>query len=326
MAKKGILVIINPISGTSFKHNIPKLTRTILDADKFNVNIKLTEYAGHATLLAKNAIEENYSYVIAVGGDGTINEVASALIQSPVALGIIPIGSGNGLARHLNIPLNVRKALHLINEENVECIDYCEANGHLFFTTCGVGFDARVSYEFAKGKLRGGINYLRSMMIEYLSYKPETYEIFIDGESRKEKAFLIACANASQYGNNAFIAPQANLKDGKMNIAILKPFTPLDIAPIAVQLFSKKIDKNSKIEIIETERVTILREKSGEIHLDGEPMMMDSTIHVRTIPAGLRVIVPEGEKKIDSPLQVLVTQFTHHIKSIREFVENPLQV
>jgi YegS/Rv2252/BmrU family lipid kinase len=321
MGRKGILVIINPISGTRVRANIPKLTRSILDTDRFEIEIVTTEYAGHATLLAKQAIANKQSYVLAVGGDGTINEVAKALIHSPIALGIIPLGSGNGLARHLNIPLEIRKALDVINQEKVENIDYCVANNQLFFTTCGVGFDARVSYKFSKGSSRGGINYLRSMMIEYLSYRPESYEILIDGESRKEKAFLITCANASQYGNNAFIAPQADLKDGKMDVAILKPFTPFDVANIIIQLFTKQIDRNSKIEIVETDKITILRENPGEVHLDGEPMMMDSIIRLHTVQAGLKVLVPEGEKKQESPVQLLLELLFQQIKSLRNYVE-----
>jgi len=321
MVKKGILVIINPRSGTRLKPNIARLTRSVLDNNKFDIDIKQTEFAGHATTLAKNAIEDGISYVIAVGGDGTINEVAKALIHSHVALGIIPIGSGNGLARHIGIPLVIREALEIINNEKVEKIDYCKANENLFFTTCGVGFDARVSYKFSKGRRRGGLNYLRSMMSEYLGYKPETYELVFEGEKRKEKAFLITCANASQYGNNAFIAPQANLKDGKMDIAILKPFTPLDIVPISLQLFSKQIDRNSKIEIIETEQVTILREKAGEVHLDGEPMWMDNTIVIKTIPAGLNVLVPEKLKEIVNPIQVLFDFLYEQVKTVRNFVE-----
>lgn len=321
MVKKGILVIINPNSGIRLKPNIARLTRSVLDNEKFDIDIKQTEYAGHATELAHQAISLGISYVIAVGGDGTINEVAKALIHSHVALGIIPIGSGNGLARHIGIPLVIREALAIINDELIENIDYCEANGNLFFTTCGVGFDARVSYKFSKGKHRGGINYLRSMMTEYLGYKPETYELVLEGEKRKEKAFLITCANASQYGNNAFIAPQADLKDGKMNIAILKPFTPLDIVPISLQLFSKQIDKNSKIEMLETDKVTILREKAGEVHLDGEPMWMDKTIVISTIPAGLKVLVPQKHKEIANPAQVLFDFMFQQIKTVRNFVE-----
>ncbi len=326
MSKKGVLVIINPNSGTRIKPNIPKLTRSILDTDKFDIQIVKTEYAGHAALLTKQAIEDKLSYVIAVGGDGTINEIAKTLAHSSLALGIIPIGSGNGLARHLNIPIDIRDALEIINRERVEAIDYCVANEQLFFTTCGVGFDARVSYKFSKSRFRGGFNYLRSMMIEYLSYRPESYEILIDGETTIEKAFLITCANASQYGNNAFIAPQADLKDGKMDVAILQPFTPFDIATIGLQLFTKQIDRNSKIKIIETEKITILRQTPGEVHLDGEPMMMDNVIKVHTVAGGLKVLVPEGEKKKESPTQLLFELLFQQIKSLRNYMDIPMQL
>ncbi|MDD2799547.1 MAG: diacylglycerol kinase family lipid kinase [Bacteroidales bacterium] len=326
MSKKGVLVIINPNSGSRLKPNISRLSRSILDENKFDIRIVTTEYAGHATLLAQKAIEEKFQYVIAVGGDGTINEIAKALTHSDIALGIIPIGSGNGLARHLNIPMDIRSALEIINLELVEKIDFCVANEQLFFTTCGVGFDARVSYQFSKSKLRGGFNYLRSMMIEYLSYRPETYEILIDGETTTEKAFLITCANASQYGNNAFIAPQADLKDGKMDVAILSPFTPFDIATIGLQLFTKQIDKNSKIKIIETDNITILRQQPGEIHLDGEPMWMDSNIKVYTVAGGLRVLVPDGEKKKESPIQLLFELLFQQIRSLRNYMEIPMQL
>lgn len=326
MSKKGVLVIINPNSGARIKPNIPRLADSILDHSKFDVRITTTEYAGHATLLAQEAIKQGLEYVIAVGGDGTINEVAKTLTHSNTALGIIPLGSGNGLARHLNIPMDIRKALELINNELVEKIDYCIANEQLFFTTCGVGFDARVSYKFSKSKFRGSFNYLRSMMIEYLSYRPESYDILIDGETTTEKAFLITCANASQYGNNAFIAPQADLKDGKMDVAILRPFTPFDVATIGLQLFTKQIDKNSKIKIIETDNITILRKQAGEVHLDGEPMMMDSNIKVHTVAGGLKVIVPEGVKKTESPIQLLLEFLFQQIKSLRNYVEIPIQL
>lgn len=326
MSKKGVLVIINPNSGARIKPNIQKFSRSILDSEKFDITITETQYAGHATELAKQAIANNYTYVIAVGGDGTINEIAKTLAHSPIAMGIIPMGSGNGLARHLNIPMDIRKALMIINQEQVESIDYCVANDHLFFTTCGVGFDARVSYKFSKSRFRGGFNYLRSMMIEYLSYRPESYEIVIDGEKSREKAFLITCANASQYGNNAFIAPQADLKDGKMDVAVLRPFTPFDIATIGLQLFTKQIDRNSKIKIIETDKITILRQKPGEVHLDGEPMMMDSDIKVHTVAGGLKVIVPEGEKKNESPIQLLFDLLFQQIRSLRNYMDIPIQL
>jgi diacylglycerol kinase family enzyme len=188
----------------------------------------------------------------------------------------------------------VKGALDVIRKGHLSVIDSCEANEKTFFCTCGVGFDAAVSQKFANERHRGSLTYIKNTIEEYLSYKPEPYELLVDDEQViKEKAFLVACANASQYGNNAFIAPHANIQDGKMNLTILKPFTPLDIAPLAIQLFTKQIDRNSKIQSMKARRATIIRQKSGVMHLDGEPIMADSHIDIKVFPQMLKVFTPE---------------------------------
>ena len=163
----------------------------------------------------------------------------------------------------------------------------------MFFCTCGVGFDAAVSQKFAEEKRRGSLTYIKNTVAEYLSYKPEPYELLVDNQTIKEKAFLVACANASQYGNNAFIAPHANIQDGQMDLTILSPFMPLDIAPLAIQLFTKQIDRNSKIKTMKARQVTIIRQSPGVMHLDGEPIMADNRIDISVIPQSLHVITPE---------------------------------
>ena len=157
----------------------------------------------------------------------------------------------------------------------------------------GVGFDAAVSQKFASEKRRGSLTYIKNTIEEYLSYKPEIYDLLIDGKSIQEKAFLVACGNASQYGNNAFIAPHANIQDGKLDITILSPFQPIDIAPLAIQLFTKTIDKNSKIHTLKAESLSIIRQNPGVMHLDGEPIMADKQIDIKIIPHSLRVFTPE---------------------------------
>lgn len=174
-----------------------------------------------------------------------MNEIARAMIHSDAVLGIVPKGSGNGLARELHIPMDAKRALDLIIKGHISTIDCCKANNQVFFCTCGVGFDAAVSQKFAEEKRRGSLIYIKNTIEEYLSYKPEPYELLVDNQTIKEKAFLVACANASQYGNNAFIAPHANIQDGRMDLTILSPFTPLDIAPLAIQLL-----RNRSIEIV----------------------------------------------------------------------------
>ena len=218
MSERDIKVqaIINPISGVGSKRKIPKMIEGICSKKNCSLNISFTEYAGHASELTRQAIEEGAEYILAVGGDGTVNEIARAMIHSNAILGIIPKGSGNGLARELHIPMDVKRAIDLIAKGHVTTIDCCRANGQVFFCTCGVGFDAAVSQKFANEKRRGSLTYIKNTIEEYLSYKPEPYELVVDNQTIKEKAFLVACANASQYGNNAFIAPHANIQDGRI--------------------------------------------------------------------------------------------------------------
>lgn len=302
--KRKVHAIINPISGVGSKRKIPKMIEQEFTDDKCELEISFTEYVGHASELTQKAVEDGVHTILAVGGDGTVNEVAQSMLHSDAILGIIPKGSGNGLARELHIPMDVKKALDVITKGNMTTIDSCTANGRVFFTTCGVGFDAAVSQKFANEKHRGSLTYLKSAIEEYLSYKPQEYELLIDDTIRAEKAFLVACANASQYGNNAFIAPNANIEDGKMDITILSPFTPLDIAPIAIQLFTKQLDRNSKIKTLKGKEVTIIRQKPGIMHLDGEPIEAEAEIHISVVPHSLRIFTP-----IDIPFTEEVYNF-----------------
>lgn len=308
-AKSNIIFIVNPISGTNNKQNILDYINQNIDTDKFNFKIIKTEYAGHAYDIAKKAVEENVDYVIAIGGDGTVNEIGSALVHSETALGIIPCGSGNGLARHLHIPMNYQKALDVINKTNVRKIDYGKIAGHPFFCTCGVGFDAFVSLKFANSKRRGLVSYLENTLVESLHYKPETYEIENSEGTIKYKAFLIACGNAAQYGNNAYIAPQASLSDGMMDITILEPFTVLDAPALSIQLFTRTIDMNSKIKTMKDKKITIKRASEGVFHFDGDPMMGPKDLVVEIIPSALKVISPvKPKEKVYEPINIL-----HHI-------------
>lgn len=288
-----ITAIINPVSGTASKKRIPDLLEQYIPSDQFEKKIIFTEYRGHAFELASRAVKEKADYVIAVGGDGTINEVARALVESPAVLGIVPMGSGNGLARDLAIPMDIRKALEVILERKIRTIDYCKANNRIFFCTCGVGFDASVSERFDKRKRRGPFSYMRSVLAEYLQFKPDTYDIVFENEVLSKKAFLVTCANISQYGNNAYIAPQADMNDGMMDVAILSPFSPLDVGRLIVQMFTKQITKNHKLQYYRSKKLTLKRAKPGIVHIDGEPAYMDKTISLEVFHDGLNVIVPQ---------------------------------
>ncbi|MFT3993082.1 MAG: diacylglycerol kinase family lipid kinase [Dysgonomonas sp.] len=295
--KKKIYVIINPVSGTSSKQNLPRLVASSFDQHLFDLHIFITGYAGHGSEIAQQAIEENVDYVIAAGGDGTVNEVARTLVDSNIALGIIPLGSGNGLGRDLDIPTDAKKALAVINEENVISIDYGVANDHIFFCTCGVGFDAIIAEKVSGKKNRGSLMYFKNMLESFIQQKPETYEIICPEGTIKDKAFVVTCANASQYGYNAHIAPHADIQDGLMNVAILKPLSILEVPQTTVQLFTRNLDDNKKMIELLTKEVTIIREKEGVMHIDGDPIQMGKEIHVKIMPKGLKVLVPKNPPK-----------------------------
>lgn len=290
--KKHITFIVNPISGTHNKDAILQLIDKKLDRSRYDYDIRKTEYAGHATLIADELVKKGEHMAIAIGGDGTINEIGRALIHTDTAMGIIPCGSGNGLARHLHIPMSPKGAIDVINEGAIKDIDCGVIDGHPFFCTCGVGFDAFVSLKFADSGRRGLLTYLENTLHESLTYKPETYEIENEQGTMKYKAFLIACANASQYGNNAYIAPQASLTDGMMDITILEPFTVLDVPSLSFQLFNKTIDQNSRIKTLKEKKITIHRTQEGVFHYDGDPTMGGKDLEVEIIPKGLKVMAP----------------------------------
>ncbi|MGM9841458.1 MAG: diacylglycerol/lipid kinase family protein, partial [Candidatus Limisoma sp.] len=211
-------------------------------------------------------------------------------------LGIIPNGSGNGLARHIGIPLDLQKAAEAFNDSTVEAFDYCTANDRPFFCTCGIGFDAQVSSAFSRRDKRGAAGYIKSALTEYLKYRPETYSLITEAGKITEKAFLIACGNASQYGNNAYITPHADMQDGLIDVTVMLPITPFDTAMIGVLLFSKHIDQDTNIITFRTPDITIERSTSGVMHLDGEAVEMPEQIRIKCHPAGLNICVPPPAK------------------------------
>ncbi len=295
--KRRIIFIVNPISGTQGKKAILKWIDERLDRTLYEYEVVKTEYAGHATEIAANAVKEGIDIVVAIGGDGTINETARSLIHSNTALGIIPCGSGNGLARHLRIPMDPKAAIDILNENNQIQMDYGKINNIPFFCTCGVGFDAFVSLKFADSGKRGLLTYLENTLHESLTYQPETYEIENEEGTVRHKAFLIACGNASQYGNNAYITPQASLTDGLMDVTILEPFTVLDVPSLSFQLFNKTIDQNSRIKTMRAKKIKIHRNKPGVFHYDGDPIMGNEDLEVEIVPHGLNVITSSKKKE-----------------------------
>jgi diacylglycerol kinase (ATP) len=289
--RQKIAFIINPLSGTQKKEVLPDLIQQELDARLYEPEIVFTEYRGHGTILAKSFIERKFNQIVAVGGDGTVNEIAQTLVHTDCVLGIIPIGSGNGLARHLGIPMNTRKAIEQLNHSEPILIDYGIVNGRPFFCTCGTGFDAYVSTEFAKGHKRGIMRYIEKIITGYFSYKSQNYHIIGDGIDLNTKAFVMTFANASQWGNNAYIAPLASVQDGKLDISIMSNFPIIAIPTLALQLFTKTIDKDLFMTTLRSDKITLLREESGPFHYDGEPYEEGMEIQIETIADGLKVMV-----------------------------------
>ncbi len=265
-----------------------------VDHERFDVDVCYTRYAGHAYELAREAAERGVYAVIAVGGDGTVNEVGRALVHTGTALGVIPCGSGNGFARHLGIPVEVEKSVEFINVAEPMDVDYGKINGHPFFCSCGVGFDALVSSDFAKGKGRGILNYIKTSLLNWAQYKPETYLVETDSFKKSFKAFVIACGNASQYGNNAYITPSASMRDGLLTVSVLAPFNPLEAPLIATQLFTHMLDESSRITAFTAPRMRIVRETPGPVHFDGEPCVMDRELCVEMVPGGIKVLASPG--------------------------------
>lgn len=301
--KQRVRFIINPISGTRDKEAIVQLIPECLEADKLETEVVYTQYSGHAVQLADEAAQQGVDICVAVGGDGTVNEVGRALVHTSTALGIIPCGSGNGLARHLGIPIGPVEAMKVLAQCKVETLDYGRINNQPFFCTCGIGFDALVSQKFASSGKRGFFNYVDNTIKEGLTYKPEVYQISFDGEEQTYEAFLIACANASQYGNNVFIAPAASMSDGLMDVTILKAFNLLEAPQVILQLLNKTIDKNPHARVFRCNKVHIHRQNPGVVHFDGDPMECGTDIDVELIRGGIKVMVnPQKEKLPANPL------------------------
>lgn len=289
--KKKICFIVNPISGVGRHKVVEKLIDQHLNRTLFDYEIVYTKAAKHATELAKQAVSRNFNIVVAVGGDGSVNEVARGLIGSTTAMAIMPAGSGNGFARHMKIPLDLKKAMNIINDAKEASIDTIQLNNETFINVAGVGFDAHIGWEFAKFGKRGFSSYLKVIIREFPKFKVQNYELIINGIPLHRKAFLISFANGSQWGNNAHIAPLADVADGLMDIAILKNFSFWNVISIGYKLFRKTIHLSPHLETIKTKEV-LVKQTNTIAHIDGEPIEVGHSISIKVNPLSLRVIIP----------------------------------
>lgn len=287
-----LLAIVNPISGRSSKESVVGAIADSLDMKKYDVTIRFTRYPGHATSLASEAVAEGISVVLAVGGDGTVNEVARALVGTDTALGIIPCGSGNGLARHLHIPMNARKAIDVLNDGYSVHIDSMTVNGILCFCTAGVGYDAFVSAEYAKEPTRGLTTYVRKAAEGWLEYRPEQYLIETDCGIISRRALAITCANANQWGNGFHVAPKASLRDGLIDVTIIHPIKFINAIPMPAQILGYSFDRNPDVETLKTKSLLIRRSNDADaIHVDGEPVMTGVDVRIEIKSSSLKVLI-----------------------------------
>lgn len=288
--KKKILFIINPKSGNKEILDINDRIGSIIDYTRFEVEGIYTQHKNHAHELAKQAVEQGIHYVIAVGGDGTVNEVASALVHTKTVLGIIPTGSGNGLARHLRIPGNIDEAITIINGRTVKLIDSIEINQKYFFNIAGLGFDAHIANEFGKNGTRGLKGYSNLISKEYFKYKPSNYEIFTPDENLAVNAFMVCFANGKQWGNGAIISPKSSVSDGVLDICVIKKIPILAIPFFLRKLFKGKLENSKFIKRIKAKTAVIIH-NNGIAHIDGEPVVIGTKIELKVHPTSLNVIV-----------------------------------
>jgi len=277
-----VFLIINNFAG--HQEGAKALDRVIplLVKNGCEVEFAYTQYAGHATELALKASSAGFDLVVAVGGDGTVNETAQGLIGTSIPMGIIPVGSGNGLARELGISTNMRKStLTLLRGTDLQ-IDVCRMNKQRFLCTSGIGFDARIADLMSKASSRGFLRYIQLVIRESILYKPLNVKMKIDGNPINQPAFLITFANASQFGNNAFIAPAASMADGLIDVIVVKPFGKIWMPVFAVALFTKLIAHLPFVDCYKAKQIELEWTDTSIFHFDGEPGQL-------TIPATIAI-------------------------------------
>jgi diacylglycerol kinase (ATP) len=289
MVKKRVAFVINPVAGSKKNENIIQLISENLSEDT-SYDIFMWEEKNNFGEIKKQITSGKYNVVVAVGGDGTVNKVAKNLLYSDIVFGIIPRGSGNGLARTLGIPQNTIKAIQRIETGQVRTIDSGLINEKNFFCTSGIGFDAHIGKLFATSKKRGLSSYFKITTRELFNYRAKTYRISMNGDEMVTKAFLITFANAGQYGNDFYIAPEAKLDDGKLHVAILRPFSVLTVFPLLAKVLSKKAHTSKRIKTVITQNLKITELGGVDIHFDGEPGIADKEIEIKMNPASLKVI------------------------------------
>ena len=317
-SSKKLLLVVNPVSGTKRKDKVVAKATLRFGEAGFEVNTVYTTKPGDATVMARNAADSGFHGVIAVGGDGTVNEVARGLLGTETALGILPCGSGNGLARHVEESIDVDRAISIIADDHIEPCDYATANGTPFFCTCGMGFDAAVSDRFANMSHRGFSAYIKSTLAEFVHYRPEKYHIVTPDTEFDVEAFLIAACNASQYGNNAMISPESSIRDGLLDLVIVHPGTTLKRTKVGLDLMTGRLTKNLLVETLRVPEVSI-RRRPAPAHLDGDSFKAGERVDVSIVAGGIRMFTNPAKRKFRpfwSPLRYQRLDLRYRLRSL----------
>lgn len=270
--KQKVIIIYNPVSGAKRGIDLPSIVNKFLNKDKFDYELWSSESAEHMKALSKQASQSDADIVVAAGGDGSANTVSKELVDTDKRFYIFPLGSGNGFARHFNIPMNTVKAIKSLAEKTSETIvSTCLMNDSHFINVAGAGFDAHISHVFALKNERGFWGYLKAVIRE-LGYKSQSYTISNGADTWHGKAFLISVANASQWGNNVRIAPHANPQDEILDVVAIKKFNLIEAPVVMCRIFMGKIHNGRYFYLISGLKISIKREHSDIAHIDGEPV------------------------------------------------------
>lgn len=289
--EQSALYIINPASGMGRQKDVEKMIRNESEGRKWKPDIVFSRKRGDACQISSEAAGK-YDIVVAVGGDGTVNEVGRGLLYSSTALGIIPTGSGNGLARFLQMPFKVNKAMQVLNQGHTREIDVIKLNDQYSLNVAGIGFDAFISHKFAEKRKRGPLTYMQLISREFPKYQSEHYMLEIDGEKMELDAFLISFANSSQYGNNFHIAPQASIDDGLIDVCLIRDFPKYTAPALLISLVDQSIDKSKYDKIVKARKISIQKDHPLQGHVDGEAVTFGKDLNIEILPLSLKVIVP----------------------------------
>lgn len=289
--KKNIVFVVNPISHGLKGRNVKKILKQYLDDSLFDYEIVFTERPNHAFEIAQNAVLAKADIVVAIGGDGTVNEVGKALIHSQTALGIIPLGSGNGLAGHLHLPLDIVQAIRVLNQAQCVSIDTGKINDTVFLGVAGIGFDAHVAWEFAKGKRRGLASYIKIVLREFPKYESQSFSMVVDGKKISGENFIVSFANSSQYGNDFIIAPQARLQDGFLDLVMVKELPFYAVQQFVYHLKGGTLQVSKNVEFRRCREV-VVKQPQIVAHIDGEPVLFHDEIKISVQPSSLKVMIP----------------------------------